>query len=73
MLGPVSGLNPQISPEEIRALRVRLQESRAVFGRRFDRGRRTVESWELGVRQPEGLVRLALVRLATRRKGRERA
>jgi len=69
----VPGLAPPISPEEIRALRHALGESRAVFGARFACSWRTVENWEQGRRQPQGLVRVALVRLAERTKGRERA
>lgn len=59
---PVHGLQvteipPQpkpLTPDQIRAIRLRLHLSQAVFARLLNASANTVESWEQGVRRPAG-------------------
>ena len=53
--------------DEVRTLRAALAEDTATFGARFHKSGRTIEGWEQGRRQPDGLVRELLRSLAARR------
>ncbi len=54
---------PELKPEEVRAMRERLNLSRAVFARALRTNERTLESWEQGRAAPTAQARL-LVRMA---------
>ena len=43
---------PEISPEELTALRIKVEMSQAVFARVLSVSPRTVQSWEQGSRKP---------------------
>jgi putative transcriptional regulator len=43
---------PEISPEELTALRIKIEMSQAVFARVLSVSPRTVQSWEQGSRKP---------------------
>jgi DNA-binding transcriptional regulator YiaG len=59
-------------PERIQALRHALDEDTAAFGARFARSGRTVEDWEQGRRNPDGLVQRELDRLEQSLKAKKR-
>ena len=54
---------PQLKPEEVRAVRERLNLSRAVFARALRTNERTLENWEQGRAAPNAQARL-LIRMA---------
>jgi DNA-binding transcriptional regulator YiaG len=60
------------TPERIQTLRHALDEDTATFGARFARSGRTVEDWEQGRRNPDGLVQRELDRLEQSLKGKKR-
>ncbi|MGH9790725.1 MAG: helix-turn-helix domain-containing protein [Candidatus Acidiferrales bacterium] len=55
-----------LRPEEIRAIRVSLKASQALFARYLNVSANTVESWEQGVRRPQDAT-LKLLRIAKKR------
>jgi putative transcriptional regulator len=65
-----------VTPEEIRALRLQLGLSQEAFARRLDTALATVNRWEAGKRKPKGLYLKALQELRTEahtQKGKSRA
>jgi putative transcriptional regulator len=46
------GLPPEITPEELTALRIKIDMSQAVFARVLSVSTKTVQSWEQGTRKP---------------------
>lgn len=54
---------PELKPEEVRAVRERLNLSRAVFARALRTNERTLENWEQGRAAPNAQARL-LIRMA---------
>lgn len=48
------------TPQELRAVRVRLGISRAEFAARLNTSLRTLDGWEIQGRRPPGCLRLAL-------------
>lgn len=55
-----------LRPAEIRAIRVSLNASQALFARYLNVSANTVESWEQGVRRPQDAT-LKLLRIAKKR------
>lgn len=56
---------PAITPESIRALRLRLGLTQEAFAARIGTTQATVNRWEHGTRRPNGPASLALMALLT--------
>jgi DNA-binding transcriptional regulator YiaG len=71
-IAPVSTSDSAWTSQRIQALRHALDEDTATFGARFARSGRTVEDWEQGRRNPDGLVQRELDRLEQSLTGKKR-
>jgi DNA-binding transcriptional regulator YiaG len=65
-------VDPVTIADEVKALRAVLEEDTATFGARFHKSGRTIEGWEQGRRQPDGLA-LELLRSLAVRRGTKKA
>jgi DNA-binding transcriptional regulator YiaG len=54
--------------DEVRNLRVALQENTATFGARWQKSGRSIENWEQGRTEPDAFVLEAIRKLAARTK-----